>query len=72
MGGTVSNKFGRRGSLLLCSLIFALGGMILAFAKNMNWMLVGRVLSGVASGASVVVTPLYVHELAPPGQKGVL
>ena len=71
-GGTMSNKFGRRGSLLFCSLVFALGGLILAFAKDRDWMLVGRVLSGVASGASVVVTPLYVHEVAPPKQKGTL
>lgn len=70
LGAPLSNRYGRRGSLLLCSLGFALGGLVMAFAGSLGGMLAGRMISGIASGAAVVVVPLYVHELAPEGEKG--
>ncbi|KAF8423688.1 general substrate transporter [Terfezia claveryi] len=70
LGAPLSNRYGRRGSLLLCSLGFALGGLVMAFAGSLGGMLAGRMISGIASGAAMVVVPLYVHELAPEGEKG--
>ena len=69
-GGSLSNKYGRRGALQLCSIAFAAGGALLAFASSKNGMILGRVVSGMASGAAIVVMPLYVHELAPADEKG--
>lgn len=72
LGAPLSNRYGRRGSMLLCSVGFTLGGLVMALAGSVGGMLAGRFLSGVASGAAVVVVPLYVHELAPEGEKGSL
>jgi len=44
----------------------------MALASSLGGMLAGRMVSGIASGAAVVVVPLYVHELAPEGEKGSL
>ncbi|KAI5811388.1 general substrate transporter [Peziza echinospora] len=70
MGGPMSNRYGRRGALLLCSIGFALGGAIMTVASGVGGLALGRIVSGVASGAAVVVVPLYIHDLAPRGEKG--
>ena len=72
LGAPLSSRYGRRGSLLLWSLGFALGGLVVAFASSVGGMLAGRMISGIVSGAAVVVVPLYIHELAPEGEKGSL
>ena len=70
MGGPLSNKHGRRGSLLLLSILFTIGGAIMTVSWEMWVLALGRFVSGIASGAAVVVVPLYIHEVAPAGEKG--
>lgn len=69
-GGPMGNKFGRRGSLLICSIGFAIGGFVMTIAPSVFVLALGRTISGLASGAAVVVAPLYVHDLAPAESKG--
>ncbi|KAF8467330.1 putative MFS glucose transporter [Kalaharituber pfeilii] len=70
LGGPLSNKYGRRGTLLICAIGFMLGGLIMTFSGRLFGMLSGRLVSGISSGAAVVVTPLYVYELAPASSTG--
>lgn len=48
----------------------SLGPFITAFAPNVTLMAIGRLLSGVGAGASLVVVPIYISEIAPPESKG--
>jgi MFS family permease len=54
----------------LTTIFFALGPAFEALSPNIGTMAFGRFLSGVGAGASVVVVPIYISEIAPPAEKG--
>ena len=66
----VAGKLGRSRSMQLTALFFIAGPVFESLAPGITVMSIGRFLSGLGAGASVVVVPLYVSEIAPPDQKG--
>ena len=71
-GGILSDRLGRRYTLSLFSIIFAIGGLYSAMAPMLFWLVVGRVLVGIGLGAISFVTPLYISEIAPVEKRGAL
>ncbi|XP_022074430.1 solute carrier family 2, facilitated glucose transporter member 8 [Acanthochromis polyacanthus] len=72
LGGWLVEKIGRKLSLMLCSLPFVFGFTVIIAAQNV-WMLhVGRVLTGVASGVTSLVVPVYISEMAHERVRGLL
>ena len=84
-GACVANRTGRKSALLLTSAIFAVGTIIelvsglvgcshptCGIQEGVLLMLVGRVVTGVACGATTVVVPIYLGEISPPHLRGVL
>lgn len=68
--GPLAGKYGRRRTMQLTSVFFIIGPVFEALSPNIGVMAAGRLLSGVGAGASVVVVPIYISEIAPPAQKG--
>ncbi|KAL5395677.1 hypothetical protein PMIN06_003598 [Paraphaeosphaeria minitans] len=68
--GPLAGRYGRRRTMQLTSIFFIIGPVFEALSPNIGVMAVGRLLSGVGAGASVVVVPIYISEIAPPAQKG--
>ena len=79
----LANGLGRKRALLTASAAFTLGGACEASAALFGGctndcavspavilMLLGRVIAGMASGATTVVVPIYLGELAPPHLRG--
>lgn len=56
-------RFGARGVLLLCCLLFSLGSVLSAIASEFLWVVVGRALQGLADGLIVAVC----YSLIPAG-----
>lgn len=54
----------------LTTLFFIIGSGLEAVATNIPVMSIGRLLSGVGAGASLVIVPLYIAEVAPPQERG--
>ena len=52
------------------TLAYTLGSAAEAFAPSVAWMILGRLLSGIGAGASVVVCPIYVAETSPADKRG--
>ena len=73
LAGGASDQFGRRITLIAAGLIFAVGGLISAWAPSID-VLLGRALSSsaIAIGLSSVVAPLYISESAPRNTRGAL
>uniref|UniRef100_A0A665TYB4 Solute carrier family 2, facilitated glucose transporter member 8 n=1 Tax=Echeneis naucrates TaxID=173247 RepID=A0A665TYB4_ECHNA len=72
LGGWMVEKIGRKLSLMFCSLPYVLGFTIIIAAQNV-WMLhIGRVLTGLASGVTSLVVPLYISEMAHEKVRGAL
>jgi major inositol transporter-like SP family MFS transporter len=69
-GGRMADKLGRRGSLLVCALLFLLGAIGCATAPNVSFMIAARILLGLGVGAAAVTCPLYLAEMAPAHLRG--
>ncbi|TVY93881.1 putative metabolite transport protein [Lachnellula willkommii] len=68
--GPVSTSYGRLMAMRITSLFFVLGSTLEALAGTMPIMSIGRFLSGIGGGASTVIVPLYISEVAPPKERG--
>lgn len=72
LGGWIVEKIGRKLSLMFCAIPFIFGFTIIIAAQN-HWMLyVGRVLTGLASGVTSLVVPLYISEMAHERVRGTM
>ena len=62
-GGLLAKSLGRRGALLWDARIFLVGGLLMACAPTIRWLIVGRFVVGIASGLGSVLVPIYLGEL---------
>ncbi|MDT5225057.1 MAG: hypothetical protein QOG19_2464, partial [Mycobacterium sp.] len=70
--GVLANAIGRKRSMVLITLGYALFALLSATAISVPMLLVARLLLGVTIGVSVVVVPVYVAESAPAAVRGSL
>lgn len=61
-GGPISgwaiDKFGRKGSILLCAVPFELGWLLISNAQNRAMLYAGRVITGLACGMISLAVPV--------------
>ncbi|CCW66065.1 unnamed protein product [Phytomonas sp. Hart1] len=69
-GGIISTYWGRRPSIAIADVFFITGSIIMAFAPSVTVLLLGRVMVGLAIGVCSVITPVYLAEVTPPGNRG--
>lgn len=67
--GPLADKWGRKGVLLFSAIVFIIGALLMGFAPNWEFLLVGRVIAGAAVGIGAIV-PVYIGELAPKDVRG--
>ena len=72
IGSFPANKFGRKKTLLWIGIIFFISSVGAAIANDVYTFMVFRFLGGFAIGASSVVAPIYISEIAPPKYRGQL
>lgn len=70
VAGNLSDRFGRRTCLRFIGLLYVISALGCAFAWGWYPLLAFRVLSGLAIGASSVISPTYIAEIAPPKLRG--
>lgn len=70
--GPLADRFGRRTMTIVAALVFILGALGSAFSPNEWWLIVSRVVLGLAVGSSTIFVPLYIAELAPTEIRGTL
>lgn len=63
--GLVSDRVGRRPVLLISLCGLGVDFLLMAFAPNLMWLLVGRLISGATSGAFSIANA-YVADITPP------
>ncbi|KAF3695332.1 Solute carrier family 2, facilitated glucose transporter member 8 Glucose transporter type 8 [Channa argus] len=72
LGGWMVDKIGRKLSLMFCSLPFVFGFTVIIAAQNVWMLYIGRALTGLASGVTSLVVPLYISEMAHERVRGTL
>lgn len=70
VGGTLTDRFGRRIVLIVTAVLFALGAVGTALAPTVFWLIIGRVIVGMAIGVASFTTPLYISEISPVTMRG--
>jgi sugar porter (SP) family MFS transporter len=66
----VGDRIGRRKSLLLAAILFAVSTVGAALANSVTMFSIGRLVGGLAIGLASVLTPVYIAEVAPAGSRG--
>jgi MFS transporter, DHA1 family, tetracycline resistance protein len=66
--GLLSDRYGRRRVILLSNLGLGLDYVIMALAPTVNWLFVGRVLSGITS-ASITTAFAYLSDVTTPDRR---
>jgi major inositol transporter-like SP family MFS transporter len=70
LGGRLADALGRKGSLLVCAVLFLVGALLCAIAPNVAIMTIGRIILGFGVGAAATTCPLYLAEMAPAHRRG--
>lgn len=70
LAGPVATRYGRLFVLRATTAFFILGPLAMTQAKSIPVISLGRLVAGVGSGAAIVVGPIYISEIAPPGARG--
>ncbi len=72
ISGRLADRFGRRRIIVFVACAFLVGTLGAAFAHNTSWILIGRIIVGIAIGISSYTGPLYIAEIAPAKTRGAL
>ncbi|XP_051888049.1 solute carrier family 2, facilitated glucose transporter member 11b isoform X2 [Pristis pectinata] len=75
LGGHLTIKFGRKGTLLLVNVLTLAGSALMGTSKPagiFELLIVGRFLVGLHSGVSLCVQPMYLGEIAPKAWRGAI
>ncbi|MBP7142286.1 MAG: sugar porter family MFS transporter [Opitutaceae bacterium] len=68
--GFLSDRFGRRKMLFLCAVLYAVSGLLSAIPRTFHEFLAARIISGLGIGASSMICPVYIAEIAPEKWRG--
>jgi len=72
VSGKMTDILGRRKVLIGTALIYIIGSLSTAFAPSVYWLIIGRVILGIAIGIGSFTAPLYLAEIAPFHIRGML
>ncbi|MEN0101297.1 MAG: sugar porter family MFS transporter [Curtobacterium sp.] len=72
VGGPVSDRIGRRSTIIAMAVFFFCGTLLAVFSPNFEVLLAGRIAVGLAVGAASIVVPVYLAELAPLEIRGMI
>jgi len=70
VAGYFSDRFGRRKVLFVCAILYALSGVFSALPRSFDQFLMMRFVSGLGIGASSMICPVYIAEIAPAAWRG--
>ncbi|KAJ7373800.1 hypothetical protein OS493_009122 [Desmophyllum pertusum] len=71
-GGFIVDFIGRRLAIVINSVVFLVGAIILAFAPSFAVLIVGRFIVGFGVSLSAIAECIYISEIAPAKRRGLL
>lgn len=68
--GVLSDRTGRRRSLLLSAVLFAVSSIGSALARDLTEFSIARIVGGIGIGSASMLSPLYISEISPARIRG--
>lgn len=68
--GSFTEKFGRKKVMIMTAVLYIISALGCALAESSAILIIFRILSGLAVGATSVVAPMYISEIAPAKNRG--
>ncbi|WP_372754499.1 sugar porter family MFS transporter [Labilibaculum sp.] len=72
MAGPLSDKFGRRSVLKYAAILYFISALGSALAPSFTLLVLARMLGGFGVGASLIIAPVYIAEIAPSKHRGTM
>ncbi|PKS05835.1 hypothetical protein jhhlp_007664 [Lomentospora prolificans] len=69
--GPISSNQGRLPAMRLTALSYFAGSFLETISASVFTLGSGRLITGLGAGASTVIVPLYISEVAPPNERGI-
>jgi len=70
--GNFTEKYGRKNVMITTAILYIISALGCAFAGSSAMLIIFRLLSGLAVGATSVVGPMYISEISPAHNRGKL
>ncbi|KAD6795256.1 hypothetical protein E3N88_06152 [Mikania micrantha] len=70
--GRTSDWIGRRYTIIFAAAIFFVGAILMGFATNYAFLMVGRFVAGIGVGYALMIAPVYTAEVSPASARGFL
>lgn len=70
--GKTSDWIGRRYTIVFAGAIFFVGAILMGFATNYAFLMVGRFVAGIGVGYALMIAPVYTAEVSPASSRGFL
>lgn len=70
VAGPLSDRFGRRAVLRIAAILYAISALASALAPDYTTLVIARMIGGFGVGASLILAPLYIAEIAPKDKRG--
>jgi len=68
--GKITEKLGRKSSLMLVSIIFIISSILMGLADSSNELVFWRIVAGFSVGGASILSPLYIAEISPQSIRG--
>ncbi|WP_018661922.1 sugar porter family MFS transporter [Heyndrickxia acidiproducens] len=72
ISGALSDRLGRRKVVLIAATVFCIGALGTALAPNTMFLILFRIVLGIAVGSASTLVPMYLSEMAPTAIRGAL
>jgi len=72
VAGPLSDMWGRKRVLSIAAILYALSAILSAIAPTFIFLVAARMLGGFGVGASLIIAPMYIAEIAPPKLRGTM
>jgi SP family arabinose:H+ symporter-like MFS transporter len=72
VSGPISDRLGRRTVLKYAAVLFSISAIGSALAPNFVMLVIARMIGGIGVGASLIIAPVFIAEIAPPERRGQL
>lgn len=70
LSAIMSEKYGRKKTLLLAAFLFVISAMGTAMAGSFSAFVMFRIVGGLGIGLAATISPMYIAEISPPDRRG--